>query len=68
MSKRLLDGATRVNRDTIRRALLNQMEQHSDNQEGFLDEMAHLIHDYHDFQAMVKQTSKGEFIRIIFQV
>ena len=58
-TKRLLDGQTRVTRDTIRRSLVNQMEKYSDNPGAFLDELSHLIHDMHDYQVLCKKASKG---------
>ena len=59
-TKRLMDGTGRVTRDSVRRALANQMEKHSDDPAIFLDELSHMVHDLHDYQQLAKKISKGE--------
>ena len=67
-TKRLTDGSTRVTRDSIRRSLVQHMEKHSENPSVFLDELSHLIHDMHDYQALSKKISKGKFHLFIFMI
>ena len=59
-TKRLLDGANRVTRETIRKSLVQQMEKYAEEPGQFLDELSHLIHDMHDYQQLSKRVSRGE--------
>ena len=54
-----MDGNSRVTRDSVRRALVAQMEKNADTPSVFMDELAHLITDMNDYQLMSKKISKG---------
>ena len=60
-TKRLMDGSSRVTRESVRRALMQQMEKHADDPTVFLDELSHLVHDMHDYQQLSKKVSRGKY-------
>ena len=57
-----MDGNSRTNRESVRRALVAQMEKNADTPGVFMDELAHLITDMNDYQMMSKKISKGKFL------
>ena len=60
MTKRLMDGGVKVNRETVKRALLDQVDATKDNPDHFIDELAHMISDYHDFQLLSRKVARGK--------
>ena len=58
-----MDGCGRVTKESIRRSLVAQMEKNADNPSLFLDELSHIIYDMHDYQALSKKISKGNYFQ-----
>ena len=54
-----MDGVTKINRDTVKKALMHQMDLYKDDPGAFLDELSHLITDFHDYQMLARQVSRG---------
>ena len=55
-----MDNETRVNRETIRQALMNFYESNGQSVETMVDEMSHMVHDYHDLQMAARKISRGK--------
>ena len=60
ISKRLMDGETRVTRDNVRRALQSYYEANEQSVDLLIDEASRMITDYHDYQMATRKISKGE--------
>ena len=56
-----MDNESRVTRETIRQALQNYYDNNGQSSDALMDEMAHMVHDYHDFQMAARKISRGEY-------
>ena len=60
MTKRLMEGSSKVTKEVVKRALLDQVELTKDNPDQFIDELAHMITDFHDYQMLSRKISRGK--------
>ena len=59
ISKRLIEGETRVTRETVRRALQNYFEANEQSTDLLIEEASRMIADFHDYQVATRRISKG---------
>ena len=55
-----MDNESRVTRDTVRQALQNYYDNSGQSVDTLMDQMSHMIYDYHDFQMGARKISRGE--------
>ena len=55
-----MDNETRVSRDTVRQALQNYYDSNGQSVDNLMDQMSHMIYDYHDFQMGARKVSRGK--------